>query len=103
MPENKVLFKPEDKEATVNDGETIIQAANLQSAGENPPKKEKAEKGLEEFKKELATLKVVLSDSKAALPIHDASPKQWIAIEELEDKIAKKKRVLKTLKENQNK
>jgi hypothetical protein len=30
--------------------------------------------------------------------MHDATPQQWIAIEELEDKISQKKKELKNLK-----
>lgn len=70
----------------------------FQSTKEHPPKQtkeEKAKKGKEELKKELGSLKADLDDRKAALPMHDATPQQWIAIEELEDKIVETKRAIK--------
>jgi len=43
-------------------------------------------------------LKAELDDRKAALPMHDATPQQWMAVEELEDRIIGKKKELRNLK-----
>ncbi|NOQ85908.1 MAG: hypothetical protein GQ554_03380, partial [Deltaproteobacteria bacterium] len=61
-------------------------------------KQESADNPSQELENEIEELKARLADSKAALPMHDASPQQWIAIEELEDKISEKKKELKNLK-----
>ena len=49
------------------------------------------------LEKEIGKLKAELDDRKAALPMHDATPQQWMAIEELEEKISKKKKELRNL------
>ena len=51
-----------------------------------------------DLEKEIGKLKAELDDRKAALPMHDATPQQWMAIEELEEEISKKKRELRNLK-----
>jgi hypothetical protein len=51
-----------------------------------------------DLEKEIEKLKAELADRKAALPMHDATP-QWMAIEELEDRIIQKKKELKILKQ----
>jgi len=61
-------------------------------------KQESADNPSQELEKEIEELKAKLADSKAALPMHDATPQQWIAIEELEDEISLKKKELKNLK-----
>ena len=53
---------------------------------------------LNDLEKEIEKLKAELDDRKAALPMHDATPQQWMAIEELEDKISQKKKALRNLK-----
>jgi len=58
---------------------------------------EETSKNIKDLEKEIETLKAELDDRKAALPMHDATPQQWIAIEEFEDKIAQKKRILREL------
>jgi len=50
-----------------------------------------------ELKKEIGMLRDRLTDRKAALPMHDATPQQWIEIEELEDEISLKKKKMKSL------
>ena len=50
------------------------------------------------LEKDIEKLKVELDDRKAALPMHDATPQQWMAIEELEDEISQKKKELRNLK-----
>jgi hypothetical protein len=85
---------------------TESNTAPFQSTKEKPTeklKKEKAMEGLKELNQELGALKAELDDRKAALPMHDATPQQWIVIEELEDKIAETKRALKSLNKNNNK
>ena len=49
------------------------------------------------FEKDIEKLKAELDDRKAALPMHDATPQQWMAIEELEDEISQKKKELRNL------
>ena len=49
----------------------------------------------QKLKREIEELHARLNDRKAALPMHDATPQQWIDIEELEDAIAQKKKELK--------
>ena len=51
-----------------------------------------------DLEKEIGKLKAELDDRKAALPMHDATPQQWMAIEELEEKISKKKKELRNFK-----
>jgi len=60
--------------------------------------KESEEKHSSDLEREIENLKAELDDRKAALPMHDATPQQWMAIEELEDKIAQKKKILRELK-----
>ena len=50
-----------------------------------------------DLEKEIGKLKAELDDRKAALPMHDATPQQWMAIEELEEEISKKKKELRNL------
>ena len=52
---------------------------------------------LESLKQEIESLKAQLDDRKSALPMHDATPQQWMAIEELEEKISQKKKERKNL------
>lgn len=52
------------------------------------------------LEKEIAELKERLTERKAALPMHDATPQQWMAVEELEDAVALKKKELKSLTAN---
>ena len=42
-------------------------------------------KSVESLKQEIEKLKAQLDDRKSALPMHDATPQQWMAIEELEE------------------
>ena len=51
----------------------------------------------EKLEQEIERLKAQLDDRKAALPMHDATPQQWMAIEELEEKISQKKKERKNL------
>ncbi len=51
----------------------------------------------EKLEQEIERLKAQLDDRKAALPMHDATPQQWMAIEELEEKISQKKKEVKNL------
>lgn len=62
-------------------------------------KQESSDDPSEKLKKEIEGLKARLDDAKAALPMHDATPQQWMAIEELEDKLSQKKNELKNLKQ----
>lgn len=55
----------------------------------------KSNKKLIDLENEIEKLKAELDDRKAALPMHDATPQQWMAIEELEEKISKKKKELR--------
>ena len=55
-------------------------------------------KKLIDLEKEIGKLKAELDDRKAALPMHDATPQQWMVIEELEDEISQKKKELRNLK-----
>ena len=55
-------------------------------------------KTLEGLEQEIKKLKAELDDRKAALPMHDATPQQWMVIEELEDEISQKKKELRNLK-----
>ena len=54
-------------------------------------------KTLDGLEQEIKKLKAELDDRKAALPMHDATPQQWMAIEELEEEISRKKKALRTL------
>jgi uncharacterized 2Fe-2S/4Fe-4S cluster protein (DUF4445 family) len=58
---------------------------------------ETTNRNMKDIEKEIEKLKEELDDRKAALPMHDATPQQWIAIEKVEDKIAQKKRILREL------
>ncbi len=58
----------------------------------------KSNENLTGLEKDIEKLKAKLDDRKAALPMHDATPQQWMAIEELEDKISQKKKELRNLK-----
>ncbi len=49
-------------------------------------------KTLDGLEQEIKKLKAELDDRKAALPMHDATPQQWMVIEELEDRISRRKR-----------
>ncbi len=98
----------ENEKASKNgkkDGATIKKAKSddnapqsLNASTAQNIKQESADNPSQELEKEIEELKARLADSKAALPMHDASPQQWIAIEELEDKISQKKKELKNLK-----
>jgi len=55
-------------------------------------------KNLEDLEQEIEKLKAQLDDRKSALPMHDATPQQWMAIEELEEKISRKKKELRNQK-----
>jgi hypothetical protein len=55
-------------------------------------------KNIESLKQEIEKLKEQLDDRKSALPMHDAAPQQWMAIEELEDAISQRKKELRSLK-----
>ena len=55
-------------------------------------------KNIESLKQEIEELKAQLDDRKSALPMHDPTPQQWMAVEELEEKISQKKKDLKNLK-----
>jgi hypothetical protein len=57
----------------------------------------KRKENLTGLEKDIEKLKAELDDRKAALPMHDATPQQWMAIEELEEEISRKKKALRTL------
>jgi uncharacterized 2Fe-2S/4Fe-4S cluster protein (DUF4445 family) len=75
---------------------------NASQSSKVPPvqnaKQESVDNHCHELEKEIEELKAKLDDSKAALPMHDATPQQWFAIEELEEKISQKKKELRNLK-----
>lgn len=58
------------------------------------------EEKIQALEQDIAALNEKLAERKAALPMHDATPQQWIAIEELEDAVALKKKELKALTAN---
>jgi len=60
--------------------------------------KKSEEKQSTDLEREIEKLKAELDGRRASLPMHDATPQQWIALEELEDKIAQKKNILRELK-----
>lgn len=59
-------------------------------------RKKKKEK-IEMLRQEIESLEEHLSDRKKALPMHGDTPAQWLEIEEIEDKLAAKKKELKAL------
>jgi uncharacterized 2Fe-2S/4Fe-4S cluster protein (DUF4445 family)/ribosomal protein L29 len=85
--------------ATIKKAKSDVKAPqSLNTSTAQNIKQESADNPSQELENEIDELKARLADSKAALPMHDASPQQWIAIEELEDKISQKKKELKNLK-----
>jgi len=87
------------------DSATTIKEKNDENASQFskvPPvqnaKQESVDNHCLELEKEIEELKVKLDDRKAALPMHDATPQQWIAIEDIEDKTSQKKKELRNLK-----
>ena len=52
------------------------------------------------LEKEIRRLKEELADREAALPPHSEKPSQFMAIEELEDKIRRKQEKLNSLEKN---
>lgn len=54
----------------------------------------------EELEGEIAALEEELREREAALPIHSIRPAQLEAIEELEEQIGKKRKLLKEVKED---
>ncbi len=59
--------------------------------------KEKDQK-INELEQQIAALKEQVVDRTQALPMHDATPEQWLAVEDIEDKLELKKKELKQLK-----
>jgi len=49
------------------------------------------------LREEISRLREKLTDRKQALPMHDATPEQWQAVEEIEHAISEKKKLLKAL------
>ena len=68
-----------------------------ESSAADTTKQELPDDSVQKLESEIEKLQVRLNDRKAALPMHDATPQQWIDIEELEDEIAQKKKELKHL------
>lgn len=77
---------------------TLFPSVHLKNTAESQGvKTEYNKKYIQDIEKEINKLKEQLADRKAALPMHDATAQQWIAIEELEDEIAIKKKELKRI------
>jgi hypothetical protein len=53
---------------------------------------------IDELEQQVAVLKEKLAERKLSLPMHDATPEQWQAVEEIEDRLDLKKKELKQLK-----
>ena len=61
-------------------------------------KQRRKKKGkIEKIKQEVEKLKQQLSDRKTALPMHGATPAQWLEVEDIEEKLALKKKELRQL------
>jgi len=82
--------------ATKEQGDEKV-SLSAKDTSPQPIMKESEGKHSSDLEKEIEKLKAELDDRKAALPMHDATPQQWIAIEDLEDEIAQKKRILREL------